>query len=285
MALFSQRNGIRPLEKAIQRESIDDDLRNRLWTILSVYIWNRLDDSLGTPGPSVVDKVITNCWINFYKQPIDRMPHNSGYTIVATINDIRKRFYEGEWWDILDLMEFILKSIPDFQGWHDKLRDGINFCFEEENSAYRFVGDEIVEITDHSEMLAIEEALGSKIDGSRKHIARSLELLADRKNPDYRNSIKESISAVESACRAITGKNNATLGEMLKTIESASPLHPAFREALSKLYGYTSDGDGIRHSLNDSTNNPSYADAKFMLVICAAFVNYLLGKAAENGLT
>ena len=32
MALFSQRSGIRPLSKAIQRESIDDELRNALWT-------------------------------------------------------------------------------------------------------------------------------------------------------------------------------------------------------------------------------------------------------------
>jgi hypothetical protein len=32
MALFSQRAGIRPLNKLIQRESIDDDLRNALWT-------------------------------------------------------------------------------------------------------------------------------------------------------------------------------------------------------------------------------------------------------------
>ena len=32
MALFSQRAGIRPLNKVIQRESIDDELRNALWT-------------------------------------------------------------------------------------------------------------------------------------------------------------------------------------------------------------------------------------------------------------
>src|ERR1700730_16238300 len=32
MALFSHRTGIRPLSKAIQRESIDGDLRNALWT-------------------------------------------------------------------------------------------------------------------------------------------------------------------------------------------------------------------------------------------------------------
>ncbi|MBF0526908.1 MAG: hypothetical protein HQK56_17625 [Deltaproteobacteria bacterium] len=41
MALFSQRKGIRPLHKAIQREAIDDELRNRLWNELTIFIWNR----------------------------------------------------------------------------------------------------------------------------------------------------------------------------------------------------------------------------------------------------
>jgi hypothetical protein len=31
MALFSQRMGIRPMQKAIQRESMDEELRNSLW--------------------------------------------------------------------------------------------------------------------------------------------------------------------------------------------------------------------------------------------------------------
>jgi hypothetical protein len=39
-----------------------------------------------------------------------------------------------------------------------------------------------------------------------------LQKLADRENPDYRNSIKESISAVESAAQEITGDTGATLG-------------------------------------------------------------------------
>jgi hypothetical protein len=35
MALFSQRAGINPLSKAIQRESIDDDLKKRALDIIS----------------------------------------------------------------------------------------------------------------------------------------------------------------------------------------------------------------------------------------------------------
>jgi hypothetical protein len=51
-------------------------------------------------------------------------------------------------------------------------------------------------------------------------------------------------------------------------------LHQAFKDALAKLYGWTSDEDGIRHSIMES-DNIERADAQFMLVTCSAFVNYL----------
>jgi hypothetical protein len=40
--------------------------------------------------------------------------------------------------------------------------------------------------------------------------------MTDREQPDYRNSIKESISAIESLCRKITGNDKGTLGLVLK---------------------------------------------------------------------
>ena len=61
-------------------------------------------------------------------------------------------------------------------------------------------------------------------------------------------------------------------------------MHPALEQALIKQYGYTSNEGGIRHALSDNSLAPSYADAKFMLVSCSAFINYALAKAAELGM-
>ena len=59
--------------------------------------------------------------------------------------------------------------------------------------------------------------------------------------------------------------------------------HPTLLEAFTKLYAYTSDANGIRHGhLGDSY--VSLAEARFMLVSCSAFVNYLLATATEAGL-
>ena len=52
--------------------------------------------------------------------------------------------------------------------------------------------------------------------------------LADRKQPDYRNSIKESISAVEAICALITGQERADLNTALRALAQRASLHGAF---------------------------------------------------------
>ena len=78
--------------------------------------------------------------------------------------------------------------------------------------------------------------------------------------------------------------NNGTLGDLLKKLEDDDiELHGALKEAFSKLYGYTSDAGGIRHSLTESDKEVDFNDAKFMLIVCSAFVNFVEGKIANAG--
>ncbi|VBB09334.1 Hypothetical protein LUCI_4624 [Lucifera butyrica] len=169
----------------------------------------------------------------------------------------------------------------------DNSQNFIKLCnniLEKEMSGYRFVNRVITSITSKEEIDSIEQAIknSDRLNGASTHFNSALQLLSDRKNPDYRNSIKESISAIESTCMVITGDSNATLGKALKTIESSleKELHPALRGAFEKLYGYTSDAEGIRHGLMEEPNL-KFEDAKFMLVVCSGFVNYLKDKIKD----
>ena len=85
---------------------------------------------------------------------------------------------------------------------------------------------------------------------------------------------------METVCRAFAG--GSTLSEALKELKKRVEIHPAFERSLHTLYGYTSDEGGVRHSLLESSTI-SFSDAKFMLVTCSAFANYLVGKATETG--
>ncbi|KKL64859.1 hypothetical protein LCGC14_2160790, partial [marine sediment metagenome] len=115
------------------------------------------------------------------------------------------------------------------------------------------------------------------------HINDALKFLSDRKEPNYRNSVKESISAVESICQIITQNKNVTLGKALKRIEDHIKIHGALKNAFSQLYGYTSSEGGIRHALLDESNI-DFEDAKFMLISCSAFINYLKVKISKANL-
>lgn len=154
---------------------------------------------------------------------------------------------------------------------------------ERENAGYRFVDGKIIEISSSDEVSEIETAIekSTPFYGVKQHLSRAISLLSDREKPDYRNSIKESISAVESLCKKVSGEENATLGEALKILEKKGKLHPALKSAFSSLYGYTNDADGIRHALT-SESGLTKSDARFMLISCSAFINYVVSNIENN---
>ena len=146
-----------------------------------------------------------------------------------------------------------------------------------------FVSGQIIAITDRQEIGEIEEACRNPYEGCRSHLKKAIIILADRDNKDYKNCIKESICAVESICQVITKNDKATLGQALKSLkDSGLKIHPALEAAFSKLYGYTSDEGGIRHCEGMFESDVSFEEAKFMLVSCSAFVNYLIAESGKN---
>lgn len=275
---FSQRLGLSPATKLAQRESMDDELRNSLWSLLTLFYW----DTYKAPGSGMygrsdyVDRsnlnpLVVSLWLHYFKKPIDTI--NTYWE--HCLETLRKHFFSAKWFEVYDFVEFVADYGPRES--NQKFIEVANSFLERENAAYRFIGGRIVEITSAEEIEEVEAALegAGKYPGVQTHLKTALALLSDRKSPDYRNSIKESISAVESLAKQLAGREGGTLGAVLNTLEKAKKLHPAMKSAFSSLYGYSSDADGIRHALLEEPNLTK-ADARFMLVCCSAFINYSL---------
>ncbi len=279
---FSQRMGITPLTKLIQSEDIDMELRNSLWSTFKMYFLDKLNKRRSYSGECEFDFFLTVLWFTFYKLPIDKIPQDQS----ASEYIIRDTFYKYSWHQVYDFLEFIAcldTSILKFD--HDNFVGWCNTMLERENSAFRFIDDKIAPITNPTEIKEIEEAIElsgqfTTLKGANTHLKNSLDKLSDKKNPDYRNSIKESISAVESVAKAISKGKADTLGAALDKIKGKTKIHPALEKGFKQLYGYTSDSDGIRHALMDKSTC-EFEDAKFMLVSCSAFINYLIAKATK----
>lgn len=278
---FSQRIGKRPVKTVLQVESIDDDLRNRLWNTVLEDFFNKLNNYASNYKESQKGNICKLIWKEFYKFPIDEIPSYSNSDKVCVsgfIDYIRKWFYKAEWVDIYDFIEFV--AILDSRVINVGFTKKCNLALEKEVSGYRIVNEKVVQITSEEEAQAIEEATTNtdQWKSVNTHLKTALDELADRKTPNYRNSIKESISAVEAFCKIVTKDDKATLGKALTEIEKQHQIHGALKTAFSAIYGYTSDSGGIRHALLESDVKIEFEDAKFMLVACSAFINYLKTK-------
>lgn len=290
---FSERMKLVP-EKQIQKESIDASLRHRIIN----QIESQFDDRqakyvLDVMGyRTIPEKDIFHASFNRGGKNFDRliallekMPWNNVYDVIdhgfeylgvncKDCTDDCNAVYDE------DSEEYYICEYKDNM---NRYSAQFNSILEQEKSGYRVVDGCVSPIVGEVEMACIEEATNTKFHSVNTHLQKALQFYSDRQSPDYENSIKESISAVEAMCCIITGLTGAqaTLGNALRHLEdNGLILHGALKSAFDKMYGYASDSDGIRHGGIDFKNAPS-EDAKYMLISCSAFINYLIEKYSK----
>jgi len=278
---FSQRMGLVPALKVAQVDSIDKPLHNSLWNVLITESFDGFNSRDRTyrdrlRGSNFHD-FANALYSDFYKTTVDTLPQNWS----AFKSTIKESFFKMSWHRIYSFLEFIVEM--NHRGTGEVLAESLNKVLERENSAYRFVSGKVTPITSSDEIDEVEKAISGsdQYAGVRTHLQTSLGLLTDRQNPDYRNSIKESISAVESLAKKLVGDDKATLGQALKILETKHNLHGSLKSAFLTLYGYTSDASGIRHALLDNATAPTKADARFMLICCSAFINFAIDSVED----
>lgn len=282
---FSQRIGQVSATKQLQIESLDVDLKNGLWNGIKICFLDKLTRLNYYDSKTQFKIFCFALWHEHYKLPIDTIPEYD----YDRENFIRRYFYKAQWYEIYDLLEFLANiNTYDLSVNTYEFKEFCNVIFEREFSGYRFIDDQISPITNKHEIEEIENAINqsgnfSPLRGANIHLKSALEMLSDKKAPDYRNSIKESISAVESVAKAISENKKDSLGAALDKIKGKINLHGALEKGFKQLYGYTSDSDGIRHALMED-HNCDFEDAKYMLVSSSAFINYLIVKADKAGL-
>lgn len=276
---FSERLGIRAPSKLLQLDGMSDELRNSLWNVIH----------------QAVDHSYADNWVSlsrasafhFFKKPLDEVSTNN----IFAMRSIKSTFMALDWASAYDYVEFLGANIEGLVSRvilnEHEFQTLVNHVLELEFSGYRFIDDRLAPITTETEMTAVAEALStsasSDMHGAYKHLDAAVGFLSKRPSPDYRNSIKESISAVESVARLLGREDSSGLSNALKELAKKAPIHKSLQAGFSSLYGYTSDEDGIRHAiLRDG--DVGFEEAKYMLVSCSAFVNYLLVKARAAGL-
>lgn len=275
---FSERCGFQNPRDTFQINSIDNALRNRIWNQIQAFYIDRI------PLDAVYRTYITSSRdIDFFKKTYDEF-FKSNETISKRIytlkDDIKRIYFKFNWYEIYDFIEFISEIYHD-ANINILFRKKINEVLESEMSAYRFINNYIARIIEEAEIKSIEDALSSEYTNVKQHLSKALEHLSDRENPDYINSIKESISALESLGKTFACNNGSPLPSCLNQL-SKLDIDSHLKTGFIKLYNWTSTAGGIRHGNSGETMKISFAEAKFMLVSCSAFINYLIDKSHEQ---
>ena len=273
---FSERNKLKDFSKIIQVDSMDEELRVSLWNALDLLMFQSERICAGLPNKEGRN-LFRYLWSNFFKRTYDSLPSQTWEAYC----EIKEEFFSCEWYEVYDFLEEILEYQDgnlDFDIDAEILEKFLNSKLEQENSAYRFVNGMACAITDKQEINEVGKALNDDdFPYVKEHLTKALEFLSDKQNPDYRNSIKESISAVENIACLLAQKEKATLGDALKELEKNGKLHESLKQGFLKIYGYTSDDDGIRHALMDKSDLGK-SDAYLFFLLCTSFTNYLKTK-------
>lgn len=262
---FSKRNGYVTADDCIIRESLPEPIMNAIHNcftdLFTEYnIWPLYHENINA---------------DFGRNYLHCRTQNNQHKLFSPLKYVDCD--ELEWYERIDIFEWTFQYL--FQHLADDYIQSLRECISNLNQqlellhfAYRVVDGLFIEVTSATEISVIEEALVSPIDNAKTHLLQAIRLISpSQTTPDYRNCIKESISAVEAYCRYLT--NESTLDRAIPKLQ----LHPQIRQSIFDLYCYTNDKkSGARHAWMDQTNPPTHDEAIFLLVSSCCFINYLV---------
>ena len=277
---FSVAQGYKPLPQPLKLEELDHRARVGIWNAFYVTFVDL--DWVDAIDEDELAELTFNLHMEFFGGTIDEAPDEDNCG--DYFDDFKGYFMKWEFNQVFDFLTFLMRHRVCPETFISELCEVFSDC----QLAYVIdtgLSPTIYPSSTPEEGQAIIDALGVLkeygLDGARQHLMQSSVFI---NRGQWAHSVHESISAVESVARRIAPETN-TLGDALKQLKKQGLLkHPALHQGLERLYGYTSDEQGVRHSLLDQgESNVGQDEAVFMLGACASFASYLWRKGLGVG--
>ena len=261
---FSSRRGLVPQANEIKvRNDAPADLRYAVVAI--VYDLGLL--------PSWLRHVVCNA--------LRTRPDPGNWTEHPNIDDeVRWLLDKCEWYRVYDIVEAIGENLhgpgTGCSDRHERFVDDINGVFREQGIGWQLVhgrievrGEEEFETSVHTAGELLEES-GRRT--ARREIREAIGDLSRRPDPDVTGAIHHAMAALECFAREVCGEPKATLGELLKRRPDLLPR--PLGKGIEGAWGYASEM--ARHIREG--REPSFAEAEFMVGLCASSITYLARK-------
>jgi len=279
---FKYRMGIEE-QPFLQVEEITEELSNDIWNVFYAVFYEYYQKLHGDVALFEEKQTIQRFFQAIHMmqhKPLDE--YKEGEFLEKTKELLFKCWYE----DSYEWIEFVIKAANSYKiGRVSKFISLVNDRLEYHNSAYRIHDDQVIMVNNKEELAEVkmvaQNSVQEHLTTVQEHLNTALKHL--KPNGDLRNCVKESISMVESVARIIAPSEN-TLGKALKKLDKEGTVNSLLNESNNKLYNYSNGPNGIRHALMDPNVDLSVEDARYFLISCSAFTNYLFEKGRKNNI-
>jgi hypothetical protein len=228
---FRQAEGTEAAPAALKWGELDEDLRLEIWNVVHMFL------ELKRPSDSnFFSDNFTRNLAQALRRPL-KVPIDEALVLFERFTgavDFLKNVILGSNYD--DVIEIIQSLARRFSA--DSVLQGLlSEAFGDTRSPYQLIGPpptivpKGIEIEGRSVGSDLSEIAASSAKGAFAHLISAAEAL-NRNEP--RDAIRESIHAVESAAKQITGLDKATLPDALRVLQRQRGLHPDLRESFAR---------------------------------------------------
>ena len=284
---FSQAQGYEEIPGPLKLGELPRDARTRIWNafLTSIRRHVKRSGSMYRRGPLILVErwysVLRAMHVQFCNRPLDE------WTAEFETNRrmLREYIEEQPFNKVFDLIQFVLRHPrcpPGFILQMQRVFEACRLAYAIDTASPPTILPAVTPEEGRTVVNSLQTLRHAGLASSAAHLRAASERI---NAGDWAGSVRESIHAVESVARQLDPQAAGTLRKALDSLKKRGTLtlHPALEEALSKLYGYTSDEQGVRHALLDRTDAQVGRDeAVFMLGACAAFASYLWRRHAAG---
>jgi len=278
---FAQRHLGAPLPAQLKREDMPDRLRYRLWQVID---WSMKASAHGDSytGPGRLFGNWLAIMADFHTDYLVQ-PHDTFKPIAAVNRKQLREIIIGAvgYQEVYGALDFVLLHPLCPSDLPAKINEALTECM----AAWRvYDGNLLGPLASEEESKTVEQAFStlaaSDFEGARAHLRMAVTKLTEG---HFADSIRESISAVEGTAKALE-PSKSTHNDAMKKLVASGTVSKALSQGLEKLYAWTGDEEGLRHSLVFADKaDVDETDALFMIGACAAFITYLISRSRENG--
>jgi hypothetical protein len=267
----------------MKRDEIPRVLRIKLFDLVRDQI--RLTVAPGLFGDFMEMRVAGNWGRVLYSahmELLELMPDEYDETFDHQIANLKALFAGGRFDEEYCFLEFVLRHPQYPKGFAAQLVT----LFDDASASYRIVGsDTFVPYSSDEEVATVRAALADMgtpgLEGVHSHYTAAANELG---KSDFAASMRESIHAVESLTKLLTGE--PTLQDGVKALAKQGHIHVTVQAALEKIAAWTNGVAGIRHAKAAEAPTPSVDedDAMFLFGICGTTLSYLKRRGVKLGL-